>query len=434
MFLKHLTLDNVRAIERLDLSFTAGDATKPRRWTLLLGENGTGKSTVLRAAGLLLAGSEALPELLGDPDGWIRNGAGACRLDAVIAGAGGQDVGLTLGWNRGDALRTIFARNGPSLDAIDQAVAQARSSYLTAGYGASRHLSGLGRPASSQGFASLRGRRAQAVASLFYGDVALNPLESWAMDLHYRRGEPGLSLIESALKGLMPGVSFKDIDRQAGKLLFNTPDGVVPLSMLSDGYQNVAAWCGDLLYRITESLGDAGESLDATDPLAVPGLLLIDEIDLHLHPVWQRQLRSYLDARLGRFQILATTHSAITAQQADEGELYILARSDPRRPPELAAYRGAPRNLFVHQVLTSPAFGLDTVASSYAEGVREEYRRLRDSGRRGGPEDERMDELRQEIEGLPEWGAETPEARETRALLKKIEQTLEASGGGNRGP
>ena len=431
MFLKHLSLDNVRSIEKLDLSFTHEDGML-RRWTLLLGENGTGKSTVLRAAALLLAGSEALSELLGDPDTWIRNGAEQCRMDALIVDPDGKDVQLSLRWHRGDSIRTIFTQNDASLDAVDHAVKRERLSYLTAGYGASRHLSGSDQ-SSLKGFASLRSPRAQALATLFFGDVALNPLESWAMDLHYRREEAGRKLVAGALEGLMPGVTFKDIDRRAGKLLFDTADGVVPLSLLSDGYQNVAAWCGDLLYRITESLGESYSDLDVAEPLAVPGLLLIDEIDLHLHPVWQRQLRAYLDKRLGRFQILATTHSAVTAQQSDEGELYILARPDPKRAPDLEAYRGTPRNLFIHQVFTGQAFGLDTVASSYAEGLREEYRQLRDKGDRSRPDEERLAALRQQVEELPDWRAETPEQRETRALLQKLERTLDASGADQRG-
>lgn len=74
MYLVKIALQDVRSIESLNLDFrTATEDT--RRWTLLLGENGCGKSSVLRAMALLLAGSEALPELLGDPDAWIRNGA-----------------------------------------------------------------------------------------------------------------------------------------------------------------------------------------------------------------------------------------------------------------------------------------------------------------------------------------------------------------------
>ncbi len=73
MYLNRIEIENLRAIRKLSLDFGAGETT--RRWTVLLGENGCGKSTVLKAIGLVLAGSDALAELLVDVDEWILNGA-----------------------------------------------------------------------------------------------------------------------------------------------------------------------------------------------------------------------------------------------------------------------------------------------------------------------------------------------------------------------
>ncbi len=91
---------------------------------------------------------------------------------------------------------------------------------------------------------------------------------------------------------------------------------------MSDGYQNVAAWIGDLLYRVTESFAHF------SDPLSARGLLLIDEIDAHLHPTWQRQLKAYLNDKLPNLQIVATTHSALTLQQFTQDEAYLLRRGE----------------------------------------------------------------------------------------------------------
>ena len=60
MFLKRLALENVRSIRRLELDFGVEESDQNRKWTLLLGENGAGKSTVLRAAALVMSGSDAL--------------------------------------------------------------------------------------------------------------------------------------------------------------------------------------------------------------------------------------------------------------------------------------------------------------------------------------------------------------------------------------
>src|SRR3954451_13279816 len=114
MFLRRLVLENVRSIERLDLPLAAG--RDGRKWTLLLGENGCGKSTVLRAIALLLAGSDALPELLGDVDTWIRLGHDACALEADLATAAGELRHVRLTIRRGDSIRTVFERNRETLD------------------------------------------------------------------------------------------------------------------------------------------------------------------------------------------------------------------------------------------------------------------------------------------------------------------------------
>ena len=153
----------------------------------------------------------------------------------------------------------------------------------------------------------------------------LNPLETWAIDLHYRRQDEGLAIIHEAMRKLLPGMTFKGIDRERRDLMFDTVDGVVPLAYLSDGYQNMAAWCGDLLFRVTDTFDDY------KDPLAARGVLIVDEIDLHLHPVWQRQLRNFLSDMFPNFQFILTTHSPLTAQQAGAGELFLVKRPTPER-------------------------------------------------------------------------------------------------------
>ena len=174
------------------------------------------------------------------------------------------------------------------------------------------------------------------------------------MDLHYARGESFLRLIRSALAELLPGATFRDIDKTRRTLVFDTADGPVSLDDLSDGYQNVAAWVGDLLYRTT------GAFDDFSNPLATRGLLLLDEIDLHLHVKWQRQLRQFIESKLPKFQIVATTHSPMTAQQAGRGEVHVLARPTPEAAPEAPGirYRSRPaRATSAHRTVLRYRYG-----------------------------------------------------------------------------
>ena len=251
MFLKRIRIDNVRAIAGLELDFD-GEHGGPRKWTLLLGENGTGKSTVLRCIALLLCGRDALPELLGpDPSSWIRSGGTSARIDGTVATAQGDTREIHLELHRGETISKTLDRNAKPLAPLEDALAHTGRSYFLTGYGASRRLARPGTRGDEQ-----RSARAGRVRTLFDADATLRPLGSWAMDLHYARGESFLRLIRSALAELLPGATFRNIDKTRRALVFDTADGPVSLDDLSDGYQNVAAWVGDLLYRTTGAFDD----------------------------------------------------------------------------------------------------------------------------------------------------------------------------------
>ena len=426
MFLKRITLTNIRSIEKLELSFeTAGRGN--RKWTLVLGENGSGKSAILRAIALVVAGSEALPELLVQPDAWIRLGQSGCAIEADLVTAEGEERHIGLRWTRGQHIRDIFEHNKEAMDQLDNALHRysGNRNYFLIGYGASRRFAGNRSVTSSPEVFSQR--RAQCVATLFSNDAVLNPLDTWAMDLEYRHSKAGLEIVRTALADLLPGVKLSRIDRDKRELLFFTQDGELPLDQLSDGYQNMAAWCGDLLYRITTIFGDYKR------PLSARGVLLIDEIDLHLHPVWQRVLKQFLDSKLPHFQVLATTHSPLTAQQAGEGELYFLHRPGETGAAHLEAYQGAPNKLLTHQVLLSPAFGLPSMNSKVVEDLKDEYRSLK-AAEEGlsRAQKTRLNRLRDELSDIPDWTRETDQDRRQTELLGKIETALQ-SGAANSG-
>lgn len=426
MYLSRIALTNVRSMASLAIDFGAGPgapAGTNRRWTLLLGENGCGKSTVLRAIGLLLAGSEALPDLLGDADAWIRNGARQCRIAGTLVTAKGEPREIALELHRGDGLRQIFERNAQTLEALDAAIRHADRNYFVLGYGVSRRPPEGGQRMSGPLDDPARSSRARALASMFSPEASLVSLQRWAMDLDYRRGEAALAPIRAALNQLMRGMNFSRIDKASGQLMFKTVDGEVPLNQLSDGYQNMAAWCGDLLFRITESFPDR------KDPLATRGVLLIDEIDLHLHPVWRRQLVDFLSALLPHFQFIATTHSALTAQQSGEGELFVIRREGPTQRPTLVPFVGEPRLMMLHQLLMSPMFGLESMDSVAVEAARNTARKLYTKTKTTGKalttrERSQLQRSAEVLRAAPEWDAVPDYARQQTALLKELKTTI----------
>lgn len=374
MFLKKIELTNFKCHENLFLSFeTESENKSNRKTTFLLGENGTGKSALLKAIALVTAGSSSLGDLLGVADEWIKNGKNYCEIAAVLSTAEGEERQIKLHIDKGVQLKEIIEKNAESLELVDRAISHADRNYFVVAYGASRRLN-----RDSQFFRSssdFSSPRSLNIQSLFNPDAQMVSLSNWAMELDYTGKGDGLNTVKKALDAfLIDNVKFKSIDKEKKQLIFSTPDGELPLNQLSDGYQNVSAWVGDLMYRINENFKNFN------DPLKARGLLLIDEIDLHLHPKWQRQLHSFLKSRLPNFQVVATTHSPLTAQQAAEDELYALRRN--KKKVELVPFRGSPNKMLLHQILMSPVFGLDTDESLKVEEAKSQVREISLKGRK----------------------------------------------------
>lgn len=416
MFLKRIALKDFKNLGHIELSFDCGNS-KNRKWTLILGENGTGKSNVLKSIALLTAGSDALGELLGKNDSWIRNNETSCTIEATLQTKKGDERAISLTINRGDTLSEIVSNNQEALRLIDDAIKNAERNYFVVGYGASRRLSND----ALSGFEKSRySGRSVNVRNLFDGSFSLNPLTSWVIDLDYRAGEEGITIVREALNDFLPDTAFHSINKDKKQVMFQTADGIIPLEQLSEGYQNMAAWIGDLLFRVTETFKDYKKPLEAR------GLLLIDEVDLHLHPKWQRKLIDFLSNKLPHFQVVATTHSPLTAQQADTGELYALKRNE-KNEIEIIPFVGSPKTLLVNQLLMTPVFGLETDESLEVEKAKNEYDDLKSKeGNLSEEEKKKLKEVKEKLKKtLPKRTRPLTTDKEM-ALLQKIESKLNA--------
>lgn len=95
---------------------------------------------------------------------------------------------------------------------------------------------------------------------------------------------------------------------------------ILPFQMLSDGYRNVIKIILDIATRmciLNPYL--KGEALKKT-----PGIVLIDEVDLSLHPTWQKRIMGILKEQFPRIQFICATHSPFIIQSLEEGELITL--------------------------------------------------------------------------------------------------------------
>jgi predicted ATP-binding protein involved in virulence len=107
---------------------------------------------------------------------------------------------------------------------------------------------------------------------------------------------------------------------QGGVVMSHPTRGRLPVSMLSDGIRNAVAIAGDLAHRCVRLNRHWGSKA----PSRTPGIVLIDEIDLHLHPEWQQTIIRSLRAAFPRIQFIVTTHSPQVLSTVDKRCIRVL--------------------------------------------------------------------------------------------------------------
>lgn len=425
MFLKEIHIQNFKGFDDLRFSFV-NEKGEMRKHTILLGENGTGKSNLLKAIALVTASPDAILELLKQPSEWIKQGADFCQITAKISG---RDFHLE--WSRSDSPVDIVKNENNKL--IKNATSSRAFSPVYA-YGASRKLSLFNElalePKQNYDYA-------KNIANLFDNEHILYPITKWLIGLDYNapQSEPDKKIMEFAKKKLnafLQNIDFKEIDRKERVLIFTENGKHLPLKALSDGYQNMAALIGDLLAKWSETFSwGANESRYENFPEDFfnnitdnQGLILIDEIDLHLHPKWQRALLDFLSKELPSFQIIATTHSPLTAQQAGEGELFTL-KKDENGKVEILPFHGSPDKLLLSDLLTAKdAFGLDTTESLKVENLKNRYRELKSNTQRSENEEVELQKIQDYLQIIPNSKGSAYFSEEHYKLLQEIKAEL----------
>src|SRR5262249_46483597 len=102
-------------------------------------------------------------------------------------------------------------------------------------------------------------------------------------------------------------IRFKEVTPDF-RVLVETPDGVVQIEALSQGLTSLLSWIGIVVQRLYEVTPMRPDVDDAMQGYA---LILMDEIDAHMHPLWQQQLLGRLKKLLPNVQVIATTHSPL---------------------------------------------------------------------------------------------------------------------------
>jgi hypothetical protein len=211
-------------------------------------------------------------------------------------------------------------------------------------------------------------------------------------------------------------VDYKKVS-ETGEVFFDTDDGVVRIEALSQGTVSLMGWVGYLVHRIYDKYGHQDQ------PTRGYALVLIDEIDAHMHPGWQQSLVSNLKAIFPAAQIIATTHSPLIPITCDRGEVFLVQR-DRLNEGRIQITRSDIdfRRWRADQVLTSSLFGLESSRDPSLFKAIEEYTDLMTRDQLSEEDQKRMAYLASQLSVRPPQPFEREEAR---AAFKGIEDSLD---------
>lgn len=293
LHVQELVLTNIRCFQKLRVTFDPEHNSKQARMrTVILGDNALGKSTVLRSLAIALCNeSDAIALMKAMPGAMIRQGttSEAEILVRLRSHDGKQQFEIRKSiYRSSDGSETLRQHTKPDPFPWHY--------IFVCGYGTQRTA------AASASFEQYSPRL--AVSTLFDAHAALQNPEVVLLR------QPS-SLRKTLIRKLM-GVMLLDgasdaIDSADDGLRVSGPWGdYISFSSLSDGYRSTAQWILDLfawmIYANRHPESDGQQ-----------GILLIDEIEQHLHPRWQRHIMQRLSRQLPNMQVIVTTHTPLVA-------------------------------------------------------------------------------------------------------------------------
>ncbi|MBK6972201.1 MAG: AAA family ATPase [Sterolibacteriaceae bacterium] len=407
MFIDKVTLKNIRGFRDLEFSLSRG-AGVYSGWTVFTGDNGSGKSSLLKAIAVALTGKETARALQPSFHRWIRDGQHNASIELQIVRTADDDslsgegkapskefpacVSLKNGGKEPHVEITVPAGKPKNYSTPQRTIwsLDARG-WFSCGYGPFRRVFGASPEATRQMVAPATER----FVTMFQEAASLAEVDQWLRNLSHKdlegKGEEKQQLavlIEILRDDLMPNQITVDRVDSDGLWLRDRNGLRLAWSEMSDGYRAALALLADILRHLINAYGVSGlTERSSDDKLFVKrsGVVLIDEIDAHLHPEWQREIGFWLKRHFPNIQFLVTTHSPIICQAADENGLFVLPEpgsDDEPHPLTDEEYRTVIASR-PDTILLTPAFGLQNTRSPRAVEGRAEYAKLMAKKRAG---------------------------------------------------
>lgn len=340
-----IEIHDFRAIRDLTLTLPEGATNDEAGWLVLLGENGAGKSSALQAIALAMAGPEYVRRHMREfklkASHFLRRTEGRKTVPQAT---------VRVRLQNDDEFGFTVTRRTVTFQGI------APPWLFMRAYGATRLLprSNQHRPAVTTGIA-------RKAVNLFDPAKPVVDANAWIARL---KGE-SFDSTALALKDLLELPEEATLRVTRGTVLVPVQDAWHGIDDLSAGYESILAVVGDIMAGVLGSVHDLRQA---------SGIVLIDELDAHLHPRWKMRIVGALRRTFSSMQFIVTTHEPLCLRGIKDREVVLFKREDDEIT--YTSDLPSPASLRVDQLLTSELFGLHSVIDPTLDRKFQSYYRL----------------------------------------------------------
>ena len=374
MYIQKAKIENIRSIESFEIEFP-----NPAGWHVLIGDNGAGKSTIIRSMALALVQAE-VNKLVINWNDWLnrKSQSGSISielltdktLDIVESESVRTNDSLLaevhLERRKADSVRQSVMLRFDNMQTLDEVIYELEAEgFFSVAYGPYRRFKG-GDSKWDELFDFPTYARLAAHLSVFGEDVALTQVTKWLVSLFNTSTDPTLfneqDESNKQLENIRKLINWKD---EEGSFLPNNTilenvnskgvtfrdgnDVEISINEMSDGYRSILSMTFELIRQLVRVYGanKVFEHIEKDDMfIDLPGVVLIDEIDAHLHPTWQTRIGNWFLKYFPKLQFIVTTHSPLVCRAAEKGSIWRLVT--PGREEESGEVTGIDRERLIY--------------------------------------------------------------------------------------
>ena len=323
--LQYISIKKYQSIQEVVIDHVPNNA----QFVVFAGENGEGKTALLQAIAI------------GAYGGWDK------QADLIFDSENLAAIDILFNNNPNEVYKEYRGISNfyPHIQTIDNFVA----------YGASRLQ--LQSPESMED----NKMRHSPVYSLFRTDGVLLNIEHWLKENRGKKDK--YEAVKNTLLTLLPHISDIKYSTKTNQFRYIEHQQEVSLAQLSAGHKSIVGMIGDLIIRLYD------KQPTAKKPSDLVGLVLIDELETHLHPKWQKLFPKLLADTFPKVQFIVTTHSVIPFLGMPQNTVFYHVSRQAGTGTEIKQIAIDVTNLLPEQILTSPLFDMDSLRNIHSTDV-----------------------------------------------------------------